>query len=455
MHIKVIVAHDKERGISRVGKIPWNIKQDKELFHSITTYTVDPKKQNVVIMGKMTFFDCKVLPNRINLILTSSFKVLNEQLCFSKLQEALAWCAQNSSKIESIFIIGGKQLYDYVLTNHLYDELYLTEIEGNHWCDNNLNYFDIKIPKIFTYQFSKEVKFSKYSVLRENVEERKYLDLIYNIHQEGEIKETRNGLTKSVFSRQLVFNLHTLPLLTTKKMFLRGIFEELMFFLNGETNTKKLEEKDINIWKLNTSKQFLSDKKLNYNEGEMGPMYGFIWNYFGTKYEGGDKKYDSGFNQIDYVIDLLNTDPNSRRIMMTTFDPEKANKESVLYPCHGIVTQFYVRDKKYLDAKVYIRSSDVFLGLPFNITSYAILVKLLCSCEEIKKQYLPGKLYIDLGDTHIYEEHIQSTITQLLRQPNQFPNLKLKTKKKLRDYTYDDIELLQYHSHDSIKAILK
>ncbi len=289
------------------------------------------------------------------------------------------------------------------------------------------------------------------------MEEQGYLDLLQEILEKGDYRQTRNGATYSLFGRTLRFNLkHQFPLLTTKKMFFRGIIEELLFFLRGNTNSKLLEQKNINIWKGNTSKEFIQSRNLPYEEGDMGPMYGFQWLHFNAKYEGMNKNYKGeGYNQLEKVIELLKNDPYNRRILMTTYHPSMA-EEGVLYPCHGIVTQFYCREengKKMISCYTYLRSNDMFLGSPFNIASYAALVYILC--EYLGDEYQPDELIMGIGDCHIYEEHVEQCREQIKRKPKLFPQMKIEMKGEIQDLEFSHFELSNYDFHPTIKADMK
>lgn len=222
-----------------------------------------------------------------------------------------------------------------------------------------------------------------------------------------------------------------------------------MFFLRGKTDTTELSEKGVKIWEPNTSREFL-DKMgfVGRKIGDMGPMYGYQWrNFF-------------GFDQLNYCINLLKTDPNSRRIIMTSYNPAQAF-EGVLFPCHGICIMFYcvhVTDNTYkLDIMMTQRSADLFLGVPFNIASYALLNYLICdhiNNSDSKYKYTPGRLIMNLGDAHIYEEHKTQVIRQILRNPLDFPKILIKTPedKKLESYEFENIEIINYQSYAGILA---
>ena len=295
-----------------------------------------------------------------------------------------------------------------------------------------------------------------------NNDEINYLSLLNHIMENGNTRQTRNAIVKSSFAATLNFDLkNKFPLLTTKKIFLRGIFEELVWFLKGDTNSKHLEEKRVNIWKMNTSQEFIESMNLPYKEGDIGNMYGFQWLHNGAEYTGYDTDYtNKGFNQIEYCLNLLKTDKYSRRILLTTYSPHSANK-GVLYPCHGLTVQFYVReheDKNYLSCHMYQRSADLFLGEPFNISSYSLLVYMFCEVLNNSEDYngmtfYPDILYISFGDVHVYDNHFDQVNEQLKRSPYEFPQLKFKRKvKNFNDFKWEDIEVINYNSHPRIKA---
>jgi thymidylate synthase len=294
-----------------------------------------------------------------------------------------------------------------------------------------------------------------------NQEEIAYLDILRDLITKGNERQTRNSITKSLFSRNLTFDLNNgFPLLTTKKMFFRGIFEELMFFIRGNTNTKILEERGVKIWKDNTTRTFLDNVGLNhYQEGDMGPMYGYQLRFFNANYKDCNDNYlNKGVDQLKYVIDTILKDPFSRRIIMTTFNPAQM-KEGCLFPCHSLMIQFYIREENdiyYLSQQNYIRSNDIFLGNPYNIASFALMSYLLCHhLNYITKsnKYKPDMLYITLGDYHLYKDHYEAAQEQINRTPYPFPQLNIKNyHDNIEDYEYEDIEMLNYMSHPAIKT---
>jgi len=276
--------------------------------------------------------------------------------------------------------------------------------------------------------------------------EHQYLELINQILLKGDYKSNRTGInTYSIFGAQMRWNLDTFPLLTTKRVFWRGIVEELLWFIRGDTNSKHLEEKGIKIWSDNGSRKFLDSRGLNYEEGDLGPIYGFQWRHYGATYKGCNADYsNTGIDQLKQVIDKIKNNPNDRRIIMTAWNPEQVD-EMALPPCH-MFCQFYVSGNK-LSCQLYQRSADVALGVPFNIASYALLTYMIahvCGLE-------PYEFIHTLGDTHIDETHIDGLKEQLTRIPKPFPTLRIKRQvSDIEDFKFEDFELIGYDPYASI-----
>lgn len=272
-------------------------------------------------------------------------------------------------------------------------------------------------------------------------DERQYLALIKDIIENGDARVGRGGaVTKSVFGRTMRFDLsnNKLPLFTTKRVFLRGIIEELLFFLRGETDTKTLEAKGVSIWSANTSREFLDSLGLNdYPEGKMGPMYGALWRNWG------------GIDQLKTLIDNLKKDPFSRRHVVSCWDVTSLDK-GVLNPCH-ILFQMNVNSKMELSCQMYQRSADTMLGVPFNVTSYALLTHIIA-----KATGLVAKEFIHvLGDVHIYQDHFEGALEQIQREPFEFPTVKitreLNTISDIEQLTAEDFVVENYTCHATIK----
>lgn len=270
-----------------------------------------------------------------------------------------------------------------------------------------------------------------------------YLELLTDVLDSGTKKGDRTGTgTKSVFGRQFRHDLsHGFPLLTTKKVHFKSIANELIWFLKGDTNTKWLKEHGVSIWD-----EWATD------EGSLGPVYGKQWTAWPTK--DGDE-----INQIDYVINTLKTNPNSRRILFHGWNVEYLPDESIspqenvmqgrmaLPPCH-LLYQFYVVDGK-LSSQLYMRSSDIFLGLPYNIASLALLTHMLCQQCDLK----PGEIVVSFGDLHAYSNHMNQIEEQLSRTPKTLPELQFMRKpSSIYDYEFEDLVLEGYEAHPPIKA---
>lgn len=259
---------------------------------------------------------------------------------------------------------------------------------------------------------------------------RQYLDLMQDILDHGAIKTDRTGTgTKSVFGRQVRFDLSQgFPLVTTKKLHLRSIIYELLWFLRGETNIKYLQEHKVTIW----------DEWADEN-GDLGPVYGSQWRSWPAP---GGKKID----QIAKVVHQIKTKPDSRRHIVSAWNPAEVDSMA-LPPCHALF-QFYVADGK-LSCQLYQRSADYFLGVPFNIASYALLLEMVAQqCELI-----PGEFVWTGGDVHLYTNHFDQARLQLSREPYPAPKLVIRRKpSSIFDYEFEDFEIVNYQSHPSIKA---
>jgi len=280
--------------------------------------------------------------------------------------------------------------------------------------------------------------------------EEAYLNLLKDILENGQIRETRNSITISDFSKKIDIDIsESFPLLTTKKMFWKGICCELLWFIHGKTDSKLLEAMDVNIWKDNSSREFLDSVGLNnYKTGDIGPMYGFQWRHFNGLYKGCDYNYDGeGYDQLQDCIDLIKNNPNSRRIFMSAWNPCQLD-EMVLPPCH-ISYQFYVSNDNKLSCILYQRSGDMFLGVPFNIASVSLLVYIIANITN----KTPGSITLMIGDAHIYDNHVTQVKRQLNRIPYVLPKLIIKNKyKNINDYKYEDFEIINYNCHPALKA---
>jgi dihydrofolate reductase/thymidylate synthase len=356
----------------------------------------------------------------------------------------------------NVYVYGSFELIDLCLSKYknVINTIYYTQVNIEVNTDD---------PKFVSEEFINEMKqnnnnsiivsenMKHYKVVYKEHEEFQYLKLLNRCLTDGDYRMTRNSLTFSNFGDVFSFDLTKgFPLITTKKVFIRGIFEELMFFLRGQTNSKILEKKGVSIWAPNTSSSFIINNGLPYKEGDMGPLYGFNWNHFGAKYVDCMTDYtNQGFNQIEYILDNLLNDAHSRRIIMTDFNPSCA-KQGVLYPCHSIVIQMYVDDNK-LSCNMYQRSGDLFLGIPFNIASTSLLVHIIAKLTNLNV----GTVNLIIGDYHIYKNHLDAILEQLSRIPFDLPSLDLPnffTLEQVEQSTYTDYKIINYQCNTHIKA---
>ncbi|CAF1042381.1 unnamed protein product [Brachionus calyciflorus] len=281
-------------------------------------------------------------------------------------------------------------------------------------------------------------------------EEFQYLDQIKLVLKNGKTKKDRTGVgTISLFGTQARYSLrnNTLPLLTTKRVFLKAVIEELLWFIRGSTNAKELSSKGVKIWDGNSSREFL-DKQGFYEreEGDLGPIYGFQWRHFGAEYKDMHTNYDGqGVDQLREVIKKIKTNPDDRRIIMSAWNPLDIPKMA-LPPCHCFV-QFYVSDGE-LSCMLYQRSADMGLGVPFNIASYSILTHMIAHVTGLKA----GEFVHTIGDCHVYTNHVSALEEQLKREPRKFPLLRIKNNRTdIEDFEYSDFEILGYDPHPTIK----
>ena len=285
---------------------------------------------------------------------------------------------------------------------------------------------------------------------------KQYLDLARHILDHGVKKDDRTGTgTTSVFGYQMRFDLSEgFPLLTTKKTFIKGIIHELLWFIRGETNIKYLVDNKVGIWtdwpyqNYKKSKEFQSETLKEFSDkirasdefaqkwGDLGPVYGAQWRDF------------NGVDQIDYIIQTLKKDPNSRRMVLSAWNPAEIG-QMMLPPCHTLI-QFYVANNK-LSLQLYQRSGDVFLGIPFNIASYALFLMMVAQVTG----YEVGEFVHTIGDAHIYSNHMEQIELQLTRTPRRLPIMKInKNIKNLEDFKFRDFELVDYDPYPPIKGVV-
>ena len=278
--------------------------------------------------------------------------------------------------------------------------------------------------------------------------ENQYLNLIKHILDNGTFENGRNGRTKSVFGYSMRYPLRdgVIPLLTTKRVAWKTCFHELIWFIRGCTDNKKLIEKNVHIWDANATREFLDSRGLTENEeNDLGPVYGHQCRHFNAPYSNCHENYDGlGIDQLQNIINMLN-DPEqrtSRRLVLSAWNPCQLD-EMALPPCH-VLMQFYVKEDKYLSCSLYQRSGDVGLGVPFNIASYSFLTHIIAHhCGLIADEFVHF-----IGNAHIYEDHIDTLKLQIERTPMSFPKITLQNKhNSINDYDINDISWIEEYKH--------
>ncbi len=505
MQFNIIVAKCLGLGIGKDNNLPWNetpISEDMKMFKQLTTYNElnESNKTNIVIMGRKTYESipkkCMPLSNRINIVLSNTLssdeynletypydmEVDITKIYFMKsmeiaLKQINIW--KDTQKLiisNKCFIIGGEQLYSYAFNNLYITNLYVTDIYKKFECDtflpdftkftkDNLNSFKLYYASEYRtngelyYRFNHymNINSGKYDIeYFSNKSENEHLQFMQDILKYGEHKEdrTNTGIISLFAPIPIKYNLrNSFPLSTTKRMFFRAIFEELMLYLRGQTDAKILSKNGIHIWDGNTTREFLDKRGLTeYEEGDMGATYGFNMRHYGDEYKGCHSEHTNGFDQLEYVINLIKNDPTSRRILINLWNPSTIDKSAL--PSCLCQYQFYVNTRlKELDLQIYIRSSDVFLANNWNVCTGGIFVHLLCNLEGI--DLTPGTLTVVCGDAHIYKNHVDAVNEQLKREPYPYPKLIIKNKKeKITDFNFkEDLELIGYKSHPNDKKM--
>jgi dihydrofolate reductase / thymidylate synthase len=494
MSINIIYAKDVNNGISKNNKIPWFLKKDLQWFQKLTMSFMNIEKKNVVVMGNKTWqsipSNYKPLKNRINIILSKNnfdnlideTKNLNNTMVISNIDEIFSY--YNLHK-PVLWIIGGKQIYEYFLKYSNY--VFVTKIFSRYNCDNMLNdsllntfdniftssvnnenginfqyivYKNNNAPMNTEYDNNDVIKYitNDCNILYGNHLDIDYLNLVKDILSTNNIRNTRNGETISSFGKHLKINLKEgFPLLTTKKVFWKGVLKELLWFLKAETDSKTLSENGVRIWDQNTTRQFLDSLNLPYDEGIGGPIYGWQWRKFNEKYPWKDSDSsvsytegnEKGFDQLQFIIDEIRRNPSSRRLVMSGWNPNQLD-QMCLPPCH-MSYQFYVNHGN-LSCQMYQRSADVFLGLPFNIASTALLTHIIANHCNLGVD----SIFICIGDAHIYKDHLESIHQQMSRIDDNYyslPKLIIKSQKeRIEDYVENDFEIIGYNSSPAIRA---
>jgi len=444
MAFSVIVAQTLQGGIGLDGTLPWRIKEDMQHFKHLTT-------NNIVIMGKKTYLSIpeknRPLVNRINIVLSRHECKEANVYHATSFQHALDIAFKMANE-KQIFVMGGVAVYAAALVHPHCKKLFVTQLLAtNIHCDTfmpSICHKKFQIVDAGPVQIENNISYQFLTYERRH-EEYQYLELAREVLNAGVLKPNRTGMPAfSVFGRTQRYSLlgNRIPLLTTKKVFLKGIVEELLWFLRGSTDVQELQDRGVLIWNEDAAR----------GDGELGAIYSFQWRHWGADYVNCHADYHGqGIDQIQALIDKLKTDPNDRRLILSAWNVSDL-KKMVLPPCH-VLAQFYVHDNKYLSCTMYQRSCDLALGVPFNQASYSLLTCLLahhCGLE-------PYEFIHYLGDLHVYQNQVDALLLQLQRVPqHEFPTVKLNypAETPLDKLQSSDILLENYFPQSKIKMEL-
>lgn len=488
-----IFASTQSLGIGRNNGLPWGrIREDMTLFRNVTTRTVGEQKRNAVVMGHHTFqsMDSKPLPNRFNVVLTSRAEEMrsletSDVKFASSLEQAVRVCEELDS-VEKIYVIGGGKVYNELFKKSAdlqLDDLYWSYVRVGDSLQTDANLDKKALHKLIgrmrsvqllkqpsqlqtlsnekkpfvleTYRYStsepRQPQQANYFLSQpiERHPEQQYLELLDRLRSAPEVRDRTGVGTKQLFGHMMRFNVgESFPLLTTKKVHFHSIVEELLWFIRGSTFNGELQEKGVKIWNGNSSKEFLAAQGLPYEEGDLGPIYGFQWRHFGAEYSNHRADYSGkGVDQLRWVVEEMRRNPASRRLIVSAWNPLHMDRMA-LPPCH-VLFQFNIEGRK-LNMSMYQRSADVGLGVPFNIASYSLLLCLVADFLGLER----GEFVYFIGCAHIYLNHVDALEQQLRRTPFPFPDLDIRPrapKTFLDQYSADEIQLKYYYAHEPLK----
>lgn len=513
-NLNLIFATDMQHGFGMDGNapLPWNFRKDLKYF-SDTTKASECGGYNIIVMGRNTWESLpehvRPLPKRLCIILSTSLeqdndlvidqradqetskrqlnnmsdklidylqtglfckslddlmKILNKLKLYNKKFQKYNDNEPYFKLSNNVFFIGGTSILgNEQLMPHI-NRVFWTKIFEKYNCDITLDFLNKllsnfvldHVTTISDNDGSKEdnttLEFREY--VRNNMkhQEHQYLQILREILTEGEQRSDRTGTgIISTFGKIERYDLRRgFPLLTTKKTFIRGVIEEILWMLKGQTDAKQLDEKGVKIWNHNTSREFLDSLGLDYEEGDGGPIYGFNMRHFGADYVDCHTDYDGqGFDQIEYVLDRIRNKPTDRRILFCLWNPAQLDKVC-LPACHTLY-QFYVsgENMEYLSCQMYQRSADMGLGVPFNIASSALLTHIFAHMTG----KIPKELIHVIGDAHIYMDHVELLIRQMKRNPYPFPKLHITNtgQESVEDFDISQFNIEGYESHPGIK----
>lgn len=449
MKFSMIVAYDDNRSIGFENKIQWNIREDMKHFSKKTK----GRGNNAIVMGRKTWesLPVKPLPGRLNVVMTRDCEAIypKEVVIFNNFKRCILELSRNKI-IDEVFIIGGSEIYNLFISSPIVTTIYVTRI---HQMNNKADAFFPKADGFILSESSDVIEnnppFTFQTYKRINKEEMQYLDICKDVIDSGNCKGDRTGTgTISKFGVTMRFSLKDgkIPVLTTKKVFWKAVVLELLWMISGSTDARVLKDQGIGIWDGNSTREFTDLSGFPDREaGDLGPVYGHQWRYFGAKYIDSKTDYSGqGIDQLQRCIDLIKNEPNSRRIVMSAWNASDIELMN-LAPCHCLV-QFYVHDG-HLSLSLYQRSGDMGLGIPFNISSYSLLLCLVAQVTNL----IPGEFIHTIGDCHVYNNHVDALCTQIYREPKGFPSISINPEiNSIDDFKISDIVLSNYYPESSI-----
>jgi dihydrofolate reductase/thymidylate synthase len=487
--LKNFVHVTRDAHTEEVPKVPVFFQTEECLASPDTEHA--PIKRNAVIMGRRTW-DClptkyKPLKDRINVILTQDKAKFLEGLTEKQQTDSTIRVyedirtafeeLENDDEVREIIVIGGAAIMKlclkefqstlkyivYTRVNATFDcDVFIDPIDtkvfkplfiSQTFCDNKVTYDIIHYGNMPVLSRNRDLYPTRLVTLLPKHAEMQYLEAIHDIIKSGNDKDDRTGVgVISKFGYQMRYDLsESFPLLTTKDVYWKGVVEELLWFLRGDTNAKHLSDKKVRIWDGNASREFLDKGGFtDREEGDLGPVYGFQWRHFGAEYGTMHDDYEGkGIDQIKQLIKDLKENPTSRRILLNAWNVADL-KKMALPPCH-ILCQFYVDTENRLSCQMYQRSCDIGLGVPFNIASYSLLTCMIAQICGLKR----GEFIHTMGDAHVYKNHIEPLKQQIKRYPLPFPQLEINPDvADITDFTFEDFKLVEYKHLKKIKMPL-
>jgi dihydrofolate reductase/thymidylate synthase len=499
--VTLIFACTPAGGIGLRGALPWSLPADMAFFRERTLAVsagAAAPRVNAVVMGRRTWASIparfRPLKGRLNVVLSRAPEaevraaegLPDEVLVAPSLAAAVALLSAPplAERVETIFVIGGAAAYAEALApasepasaaapRVVCDTIYVTRVLRDFECDafvplvdeaafalvalrprqseNGVDFQFATFRNRALHGLARSVRPSGAGAPPARHEEHQYLDAIRDIIATGLPRDDRTGTgTISKFGMTSRWSLRddVFPLLTTKRVFWRGVAEELLWFISGDTNARTLQDKNVRIWDGNGSREFLDKSGLAHREvGDLGPVYGFQWRHFGAAYSDMHADYSGrGFDQLAEVVRAIRTRPDDRRIILSAWNPA-ALKEMALPPCH-MMAQFYVAGGE-LFCQMYQRSGDMGLGVPFNIASYALLTRMLAQVCGLRA----GEFVHVLGDAHVYKNHVEPLLAeQVDREPRPFPTLKIDPSvREIDDFRFEHFTIVGYDPHPPVK----